>query len=325
MTDSPFFQQGFLEGQGRLQGLAYQEGLNTAWASWEGKNQVEAKTLGTPEESKPYLEFVANFRAPYLEKATNVHWLNGFQPIMEMAESNLTSQHLSYKKAFLEEAGYKQIEQEVFSFVKGSGTPQEIVQGIETLQNRADFTGLNPHKTEERLRQATLAAAVELGTRDGGDVRRAGAILNALPQRSAEDKVRINHALEVLDTHVYTQEGRAHHRIEQARKEASQKAKEWISSNLLKNINWQDSPENIKRRVALGVTEYPFMIEDARGHLNEIPEEANVQEASELKKRLYNGTLAPQDIDTTKYLSLKGKEEFYKIKASQKNLPYGQE
>ena len=320
VTDSPFFQQGFLEGQGRLQGFAYQEALNAAYASWEGKNQVEAKTLGTEAESKPFLEFVATVRAPFLEKATNAHWLNGFQPIMEMAESNVSNQHLAYKKAFLEEARYKQLTQEVFSLVKSSGTPQDIVQGIETLGGQATFTGLDPHKTEERLRQATLAAAVELGTRDGGDVRRAAAILNALPQRSAEDKVKINHTLEVLDAHVYTQEGRAHHRIEQARKEASQKAKEWISSNLLKNINWQDSPENIKRMVALGVTEYPFMIEDARGHFNEIPEEVNVQEEHELKKRLYNGTLAPQDIDTTKHLSLKGKEEFHKIKASQKDF-----
>ena len=317
VTESPFFQKGFLEGQGRLQGLAYLETINAAYESWEGKNQIDAKTLGTPEASKSFLEFIAKVRAPFIENAPNGDWLNGFQPIMEMAESNITNHHLAHKRAFLKEARYKQLDQETFSIVKSGLPPQEIVQQTEERNQQALFEGLDAHEVHERTRTAILATVVEMGR--GGDYYRADAILKALPQTSAEDKVKINHVHEVLDNHVYTQEGRAHHRIEQNKKEAYGKAKQNIALNLLSNINWQDSPQNIKRMVERGVVEYPYMIEAIRGEFCKIPEEVNVQESLKFKADLYRGTLTDDDIFTSK-LSYEKKGEYLKINAARRDF-----
>ena len=339
VTESPFFQKGFLEGQGRLQGMAYAEALTQAYEAWEGKNHVDSKTLGTPEESKPFLEFIAKVRAPFLGSATQgsqTHvsqtpgsqtpdWLNGFQPMMEMAEANLLNHHLAYKKAFLEEARFKQFEQEAFSIVKGKGTPQDIVQHLEVQKQQATFEGLNPHKVSDRVRTATLAALVELGTHGvggphGGDVWRAQAILRELPQTSAEDKVKITHTHEVLNDHVYTQEGKAHHRIEQARKEASQKANQYIMFHLLEDINWQPSAEETKGMIALGVSDYPQKVEALRGELNKVPKKVNVQESLKFTQRLHRGLLTDKDILTSDHLSREDKNAAFKTNANQKDF-----
>ena len=322
VTESPFFQKGFLEGQGRLQGIAYAEALTQAYEAWPEKNHVDSKTLGTPENSKPFLEFIAKVRAPFLGSETqgsrSSDWLNGFQPMMEMAEANLLNHHLAHKKAFLKEARLKQLDQGTFSIVKGGGTPQDIVQRLEEQKQQALFEGFSLHEMEDRYRTATLAALVELGK--GGDVWRAQAILKQLPQTSAEDKVKITHAHEVLDNHVYTQEGKAHHRIEQARKEASQKANQHIMLHLLEDMDWQPSADETKGMVALGVTDYPQRVEAVRGELNKIPEEVNVQERLEFKQRLYRGHLTDEDILTATHLSIEDKNAVLKINANQKDF-----
>src|SRR5690349_892230 len=89
---SPWFIKGYQQQEGRLDGMEYDTALRTAWSSSDVKESDDPAAL---------TKFIGDFRTNFMKErgVTGVlDWQDGFQPMMDRAEANLSAQHVAHRQ-----------------------------------------------------------------------------------------------------------------------------------------------------------------------------------------------------------------------------------
>lgn len=90
---SPWFLKGYMQQEGRLDGIDYDTKLRLAWS------QSPVSNSDDPEEIS---KFIADHRSTYLKERDDKQspdWFDGFEPMMSRAENNLTAQHIAHRQS----------------------------------------------------------------------------------------------------------------------------------------------------------------------------------------------------------------------------------
>lgn len=90
-AQNPWFIKGWMQQDGRVQGMDYDAALRTAWASDPVRNSKNPQDIQA---------FIQKFREGYLrdksDSTGNLDWMDGFRGKMVASESNLGAQHVAH-------------------------------------------------------------------------------------------------------------------------------------------------------------------------------------------------------------------------------------
>ena len=314
-TYLPAFRKSFMESKGRLAGSAYAESLSQAYEQWGDKNRLEFQDSPTGEKAlnhSHFLEFVGQVRQPHLEQETRSRetqsqqtdpdWIAGFMPMMQMAELNLLNHHTSYLEKLMKEERFQTLEQEVFKLLDHQGldphvqlSHKEIGHNLNALQQEAVHSGLNPHQTQERMSQAILTKALEVGGLQGKQMLD---LIKSPSGRSlsAEWRHKILSAKDHIDQAAYRRGEQLFHLHERQKQQYREHFHEHMALKLLENPAYRPSPQEEQQAIHNGVWDLPERVEHMRGAFLSYQKEHNPQEELEFHRRLEAGLVTLEEI-----------------------------
>jgi hypothetical protein len=247
---NPWYWKGFMQQDGRISALNYDEAMRTAYMTSDARNSDDPAALS---------KFMAEHRQQWLteHKDATPDWMDTFIPGIQKSENNLSAQHVAHRNEVLvqkQEANHgievskllrRMTENELFA----GNTPEDVEAGrkataaqIEALTADLVRKGMNGKKANQIIAEQVIAQAVE--TKDtslldilkdvktpGGSIAditeirqkvdSAGQHIRTMNRQETQWQWALDDRPDVLESHAWAKETRAKQREAWAKQQTS--------------------------------------------------------------------------------------------------------